>query len=106
LHEGALLPTLLCSQQRYYPNITIIWDRSICIWDNDWPKMPLDLSLFYLTGPFDQPHFHAFQCDCWRLELKHGTMMYRNKFLIVCRVAIKYLTSQDICPITFNFGRT
>jgi hypothetical protein len=26
----------------------------------------------------------AFQCDCWRLELKHETMMYRNKFLIVC----------------------
>jgi hypothetical protein len=22
--EGALLPTLLCSLQRYYPNITII----------------------------------------------------------------------------------
>ena len=39
---------------------------------------------FYLTGHFDRPHFHAFQCDCWRLELKHETMMYRNKFLIVC----------------------
>jgi hypothetical protein len=24
VHEGALLPTLLCSLQRYYPNI--IWD--------------------------------------------------------------------------------
>ena len=24
VHEGALLPTLLCSQQRYYHNITII----------------------------------------------------------------------------------
>jgi hypothetical protein len=24
VHEGALLPTLLCSLQRYYPNITII----------------------------------------------------------------------------------
>jgi hypothetical protein len=49
--------------------------------------MPLDWSLFYLTGHFDQPHFHAFQffqCDCRRLELKHETMMYRNKFIIVC----------------------
>ena len=44
--------------------------------DNDRPKMPLDRSLFYLTGHFDRPHFH--------LELKHETMMYRNKFLIVC----------------------
>jgi hypothetical protein len=55
--------------------------------DNDRPKMPLDWSLFYLTGHFDQPHFHAFQffqCDCRRLELKHETMMYRNKFIIVC----------------------
>jgi hypothetical protein len=25
--------------------------------------------------------------DCWRLELKHETMMYRNKFLIVCFTA-------------------
>ena len=24
VHEGALLPTLLCSLQRYHPNITII----------------------------------------------------------------------------------
>jgi hypothetical protein len=51
--------------------------------DNDRPKM-LDRSLFYLTGHFDRPHFHAFQCDCWRLELKHETTMYRNKFLTVC----------------------
>ena len=29
--EGALLPTLLCSLQRYYPNITIIWDGRICM---------------------------------------------------------------------------
>jgi hypothetical protein len=48
-------------------------------------KMPLDRSLFYLTGHFDRPHCHAFQwqCDCWRLELKHETMMY-IEFLIVC----------------------
>jgi hypothetical protein len=38
----------------------------------------------YLTGHFDRPHFHAFQCDCWRLEWKHETVMYRNKFLIIC----------------------
>jgi hypothetical protein len=31
VHEGALLPTLLCSLQRYYPNITIIWDGRICM---------------------------------------------------------------------------
>jgi hypothetical protein len=30
-YEGALLPTLLCSLQRYYPNITIIWDGRICM---------------------------------------------------------------------------
>jgi hypothetical protein len=30
-HEGALLPTLLCSLQHYYPNITIIWDDRICM---------------------------------------------------------------------------
>jgi hypothetical protein len=46
--------------------------------NNDRPK------LIYLTGHFDRLHFHAFQCDCRRLELKHETMMYRNKFLIVC----------------------
>jgi hypothetical protein len=47
-------------------------------------RMPLDRSFFNLIGHFDRPHFHAFQCDCRRLELKHETMMYRNKFLIVC----------------------
>ena len=52
--------------------------------DNERPKMPLDRSLFYLTGHFDRPHFHGFQSDCWRLESKHETMMYRNKFLILC----------------------
>ena len=31
VHEGALLPTLLCSFQRYHPNITIIWDGRICL---------------------------------------------------------------------------
>jgi hypothetical protein len=31
VHEGALLPTLLYSLQRYYPNITIIWDGRICM---------------------------------------------------------------------------
>jgi hypothetical protein len=31
VHEGVLLPTLLCSLQRYYPNITIIWDGRICM---------------------------------------------------------------------------
>jgi hypothetical protein len=34
VHEGALLPTLICSLQRYsryYPNITIIWDGRICM---------------------------------------------------------------------------
>jgi hypothetical protein len=30
-HEVALLPTLLCSLQRYYPNITITWDGRICM---------------------------------------------------------------------------
>jgi hypothetical protein len=30
-HEGALLPTLLCSLQRCYPNITITWDCWICL---------------------------------------------------------------------------
>jgi hypothetical protein len=30
-YEGALLPTLLCSLQRYYSNITIIWDGRICM---------------------------------------------------------------------------
>ena len=29
--EGALLPTLLRSLQRYYPNITFIWDDQICM---------------------------------------------------------------------------
>ena len=50
--------------------------------DNDRPKMPLERSLFYLTGHFD--HFHAFHRDYGRFELKHETMMYRKKFLIVC----------------------
>ena len=31
VHGGALLPTLLCSLQRYYPNITIISDGRICM---------------------------------------------------------------------------
>ena len=31
VHEGALLSTLLCSLQRYYPNFTIIWDGRICM---------------------------------------------------------------------------
>jgi hypothetical protein len=31
VHEGALLPTLLCSLQRYYPNISIICDGRICM---------------------------------------------------------------------------
>jgi hypothetical protein len=31
VHEGALLPTLLHSLQRYYPNISIIWDGRICM---------------------------------------------------------------------------
>jgi hypothetical protein len=48
-------------------------------------KCPVERSLsVYLACHFDRPHFHAFQCDCWHLELKHETMMYRNKFLIVC----------------------
>ena len=29
--------------------------------DNDRPKMPLDRSLFYLTGQFDRPHLYAFR---------------------------------------------
>ena len=29
--------------------------------DNDRPKMPLDWSLFYLTGHFDRPHLYAFR---------------------------------------------
>jgi hypothetical protein len=29
--EGTLLATLLCSLQRYYPNITIIGDGQICM---------------------------------------------------------------------------
>jgi hypothetical protein len=28
--------------------------------DNDRPKLPLDRSLFHLTGHFDRPHFHTF----------------------------------------------
>jgi hypothetical protein len=39
---------------------------------------------FTLTSHFDRPHFHAFQCDFWHLELKHETMMYWNKSLMVC----------------------
>jgi hypothetical protein len=31
VHEGALLPTLLWSLQRYYPNITTIWDGRMCM---------------------------------------------------------------------------
>jgi hypothetical protein len=31
VHEGALLPTLHSSFQRYHPNITIIWDGRICM---------------------------------------------------------------------------
>jgi hypothetical protein len=31
VYEGVLLPTLLCRLQRYYPNITIIWDGRICM---------------------------------------------------------------------------
>ena len=29
--------------------------------DNDRPKMPLDWSLFYLTGRFNRPHLYAFR---------------------------------------------
>ena len=29
--------------------------------DNDRPKMPLDWSLFYLTGHFDRPHLYTFR---------------------------------------------
>jgi hypothetical protein len=36
VHEGALLPTLLCSLQRYYPNITIICDCRICMFAVLW----------------------------------------------------------------------
>jgi hypothetical protein len=31
VHEGTLLSTLPCGLQRYYPNITIIWDGRICM---------------------------------------------------------------------------
>jgi hypothetical protein len=31
VHEGPLLPTVFRGLQRYYPNITIIWDGRICM---------------------------------------------------------------------------
>jgi hypothetical protein len=31
VYEGVLPPTLLCSLQRYYPNITIIQDGRFCL---------------------------------------------------------------------------
>ena len=77
-------------------------DRST---ENDGPKIPRDRSLFYLTGHFDRPHYHAFQCDCWRLELKHETLMYRNKFLIVCFTVSVSVSMHDRSKTEFDRAR-
>jgi hypothetical protein len=66
---GLLLPTLLCSLQRYYLNITIIWDGRICMFAVllrlHYLLFIKFISAFYhvcVTRPFGVAQYSKFTC--------------------------------------------